>query len=355
MRILITNISLAELGGTQLYVRDLAHGLRRRGHDVAVYSPEPGLALDVPVFDRLDDAPVPDVIHAHHTTVAMEAFLRFPGVPGVFLVHDRRSWHDEPPKFPGILRTAAVDEACLERVPGGRVIPNAVDLDRFRPRGPLPGKPHRALLFASGSAGKRHVRPVTRACRTAGIELDVVGVKNQIDAPEKILGGYDLVFGKARCALEAMAVGAAVVLVSGEGAGPMVTTSEFDRLRALNFGFRTLTRPLHALAGEIAKYDAADATRVAKRVREEASLDGMLDRWIALYEEILREKRPPDLAAEARAAAEYLRGLHRSLLDLQLIRQSQSYRVSRKIMDTPVVGGLLRAARRFLDSGGTRG
>ena len=40
-----------------------------------------------------------------------------------------------------------------------------------------------------------------------------------------LTGDYDLVFAKARCALEAMAVGAAVVLCDTHGLGPMVTSA----------------------------------------------------------------------------------------------------------------------------------
>ena len=49
--------------------------------------------------------------------------------------------------------------------------------------------------------------------------------------PERVLGRYDIVFAKAKAAMEAMAVGAAVVLCDFGGVGPMVTWADFDRLR----------------------------------------------------------------------------------------------------------------------------
>src|SRR5438128_9049089 len=50
--------------------------------------------------------------------------------------------------------------------------------------------------------------------------------------------------------------------------GPMVTTAALDRLRALNFGIRTLREPLvpEVLAREIARYDPADAAQVSRRI-----------------------------------------------------------------------------------------
>lgn len=129
--------------------------------------------------------------------------------------------------------------------------------------------------------------------------------------PEQLLRDYDLVFAKARCALEAMAVCAAVVLCHGLRMGPLVTSGDFDRLRSLNFGRRALVEPLSAagLLREIERYDAADALTVAKRVREESGVDRQLDRLLALYEEAIERGRstPVDPAQESRATAVYLR------------------------------------------------
>ena len=39
---------------------------------------------------------------------------------------------------------------------------------------------------------------------------------------------YDIVFAKARAAIEAMAVGAAVIVCDFDGVGPMVSTENVD-------------------------------------------------------------------------------------------------------------------------------
>jgi len=71
-----------------------------------------------------------------------------------------------------------------------------------------------------------------------GPELDVIGfgAGTGVSNPEHVLHRHDIVFATARCALEAMAVGAAVVLCDFGGVGPMVTGENFDRLRCMNFG-----------------------------------------------------------------------------------------------------------------------
>lgn len=332
LRVLITNTTLASRTGTETYVRDLALVLLRRGHAPVVYSPETGeIARElrkatVPVVEDLAGvAEVPDVIHGNQSAELMTALLHFPGVPGIFFCHSWiGGWSNEPPRFPRVLRHVAVDDTCRDRLAlehgvGAdrlRVLLNAVDLERFRPRAPLPARPGRALVFSNTANDSTHLAAVREACRRAGISLDVVGAEanNPTSRPEELLGRYDLVFAKARCALEAMAVGAAVVLCDMYGSGPLVTTGELERLRRLNFGMRSLDRPLDAdvLAGEVARYDAADAAEVSRRVRETAGLDALVDEIVELYREVVAEhaaRGVADAHEEGRAAAAYVRSL----------------------------------------------
>ena len=128
-----------------------------------------------------------------------------------------------------------------------------------------------------------------------GIALDVVGAGtgSESEEPEQILSNYDLVFAKARCALEAMAVGCAVVLCDTRGLGGMVRTNDVATLREWNFGMRCLQQPASTgrVIREILAYDAADAAAVSAYIRENASLDCALDRYTSLYEEIAAEER----------------------------------------------------------------
>lgn len=79
-----------------------------------------------------------------------------------------------------------------------------------------------------------------------------------------MLGGYDLVFAKARCALEAMAVGCAVVLCDVGGLGPLVTRAQVQHLRRWNFGRRTRLRRAPVLGRSLFLTKRA-APRVVRR------------------------------------------------------------------------------------------
>ena len=287
LRVLLTNICLDGRTGTEIVTRNIALELKRQGHMPEVFTLEDG-----PIAEELRLASIPattdinqlrgpvDVIHGHHNPTTAIAAARFPDVPAIFVCHDFLAWHDAPPKLANICRYVAVDKAVEDRLTHEgiasdrvQVILNAVDTQRFRPGASLPAYPARALLFAKQ---KGPIREVSAACDLLGISLDIVGpaIDNVTSTPEQLMPEYDLVFASAMTALEALACGRPVVVCDGRGLAGMVTGSNFDAWRPLNFGRRTLNRPVERrlLIDEINRYDAEDATALMARVRNEASL-----------------------------------------------------------------------------------
>ena len=341
LRILLTCRTLARRTGSEAYTKDLAIGLRRRGFEPIVYAPEGGeLAHElkmatVAVIDRLDRlAVLPDLIHGNHHPETITALLHYPDLPAINVCHAWNSEEATPVHHPRVLRYVAVDVVCRDRlvqeegIPPERVrlLQNAVDLERFRPRGPLPGTPQRALVFSNYATEGSHLEVAAEACRRLGIAFEAIGsgVGRPVAAPERVLGTFDLVFGKARCALEALAVGAAVVLCDATGTGPLVTPANVAALRRENFGIRTILEPLEPehLVREIRRYDPADAAAASRFVRETAGLEPAIDDLVALYREVVEEFRaaPRDPLADARAVAEYLRRFAPSWRDTDLLR-----------------------------------
>src|SRR5437762_697175 len=195
------------------------------------------------------------------------------------------------------------------------VLLSAIDVGVFRQREPLPPKPRRAVVYSNLAHELTFVPAIREACRRAGIELDVVGASagTAVPHPESILGGYDLAFAKAKCAMEAMACGLAVILCSGSGIGGMVRSADFDRLRRLNFGIRALQKPLSAetLLAELTLYDVDDARAVSDRIRETASLDELHESLFSTYEAAIEEHaaNKTEPVAESRRAAALLHDL----------------------------------------------
>lgn len=344
LNVLVTNLKYSSRSGTETYVRDLALELVRQGHHPVLFTPVAGAVADelrhatIPVVDRLDQVEcVPDIIHGHHCHQLVSALLHFTNTPAIFLCHDAVAWHDDPPLFPRILRYVPVDDLCRERVlnDGGvpedrvQVIHNFVDLNRFVPRPPLPSRPRRALVFSNLARSGNYFDQIAEACASRGIELEVAGAASgrQLIHPEEALREYDLVFAKAKAAMEAMAVGCAVVLCDQIGLGPLVSANRFDQLRAVNFGRRSLSNAITSqnLLDEIDRYDSEDAAEVARRLRACAGLTATVENLVALYREVIAEYSsagPPDREAERIATAAYMARIGRTTA----IIDSENYR-----------------------------
>jgi hypothetical protein len=358
LRVLITNRVLLDGSGTETVTRDLALELRNLGHEPVIYSPALGavaqqlrvegitVCSDIRQIKRL-----PDIIHGHHHAETLTALLQFPDTPAIFVCHDATAWHDDPLIFPRVLRYVAVDYRCQKRLEENpdiprenmRVVFNAVDLARFKPRPPLPSRPSRAAIFSNYATRLTHAIAVIEACKRSGIAVDVIGkgFNTATLRPEETLLDYDIVFAKARCALEAMAVGCAVVLCDFAGLGGMVDGSRFTELRMLNFGGGTLSRPLDpaSIAAEIRRYDAREAKRVSERVRAEASLSGAMTEWLELYDEVIAESRSLNESVDQTRRQKELGAIAEYLVNWGYDARIQLERERfRKLADWPLLG-----------------
>ncbi len=329
--VLITNAFFRNWSGSELYVADLALELVRRGHKAVVYSPRLGKLADemrsksIPVVDDFGLIGVkPDLIHGQHHLETMKALSFFPGVPAVFFCHGWTPWEEIPPIHPRILRYVSVSHTVQDRlIYECGVAPekisgllNFVDLAKFSPRQPLPGRPKKALIFDNQSDEKM-IALVRGCCLEKGIELDVIGFSSgtATEHPETVLGAYDLVFARGRSALESVAVGCAVISCSMSGMGGMVSTQNVEWIRNNNFGIRVNSQAISqaGISAEIDKYDAEDAGRVSRWVREGAGLTSAVDQVLEVYAETINDWRVsgsgPDASAELVAFHNYLSGL----------------------------------------------
>src|SRR3982074_1351520 len=111
LRILITNLFVANFSGSETVVELLADALRRAGHAPMIFAPTLGpqaermQARGHVVVDRLALLPQrPDVMHLQHITPALMALVAFPGVPAVFTCHSATIEVEAPRLHPQIRR-----------------------------------------------------------------------------------------------------------------------------------------------------------------------------------------------------------------------------------------------------------
>ena len=330
MRVLLTNTRLDGRGGTESFMRDLARGLESRGHTLMAYGSDTQqqerlLENDVmAVATDLEHLPVrPDVIHAMHHLDAMTAIASLPGVPALYHCHGA-VWRESVPKHPRIYRHLAVSTTLAERIAVEfnlapdtiTVLPNGVDLSRFRSVRSLPRRPARALFFNS-----RH-RPdsdtlaaIREAAARLQMDLDCVGTPfgRSTREPEKLLPEYDVVFASGRSAIEALACGCAVVILGRTSCGELVRLENVASLRDRNFSIAVNSPPPSPdrIVAGLEHFSPEECAAVSARLRQEADFGQTVDALLAIYQQIVEQHRraEPDPAAEMRAMARYLRRL----------------------------------------------
>ena len=130
--------------------------------------------------------------------------------------------------------------------------------------------------------------------------------------PESLLGQYDIVFAKGRCAREALAVGCSVIISDSQGLGQMVTSANVERLARMNFGRRLLQHQHieERVVAEIRKHDSDDAEKASNFIRKRSGLHQLVGELLSTYQRVAREHQQESLndpANEFRQIADYLR------------------------------------------------
>ncbi len=367
MRILLTNNTLDDRAGTELYLCEVAEALQAAGHEPVCFSLNLGKMAarlaerGIPVSDDLRALPgPPDVIHGQHFIETTLAAMTWRQVPVISFCHGPEAWQEAACQLPNVVRWIAVDASSRRRlvedegIDPARVttLLNHFDERRFQPRAPLPAKPQKALI-ASNYLTPRHpaVLAARAACEAKGIALHTAGrhLGGIVENMETLLPQFDIVFGKARILIEAAAVGCAVVQLEYFGAGLLGQMENYDTLRAHNFGYHTMGLPLDAavIGHELDRYDAADAALFSQRIREEATLQKTMASLIPLYAEAMTHPSPDyDPALEA---GDFLR-FHLRLSKLPLKDLRKTTHVPLRLPAFPIRPGGLAESWEHLTS-----
>jgi hypothetical protein len=308
MNVLITNIAISQYTGTETYVKELAIELINRGHSVEIFTFFVG-ELAKELIDKGINVTLnlkhlkltPDIIHAHHNITTLKALSFFKNTPVIYFIHDRTYEFDYPIRHKNILQYIAVDFNCKERFclenhfkeEDIEVVHNWANTDRFRLKEKINSHPKKALVF-SNYLNENNIYPqIKEACFELGIDLDIIGFSsgNPCKNPEDILQKYDLVFAKAKAALEAMATGAAVIVCDYRGLGGMVTSSNMMHFRDFNFGMKLMTNAptKNNLIIEINKYNPSETIKVSEYIIKESDFFIVVTRLESIYSRVIMD------------------------------------------------------------------
>ena len=238
------------VGGTESYLLTVAEQLQKMGHEVTVHAMEvddsanAAAVRGIRVVRGERDLPRScDAVLAHDSTVSLIHARLYPGTPQVFVCHSDHFAHQLPPQLPGVtqalvvlseriarrMRALALDQEIVR-------LRQPVDLARFAPRD-LPRERARRVLVLSGHTQHPRQRMIDEACADLGLECERVGFLTAMSlTPELAMTHADVVVGKARVIVEAMACGRAAYVWDLNGGDGWVTPERYERLEADNFG-----------------------------------------------------------------------------------------------------------------------
>jgi len=250
MEVVLGFFGLESLSGGGTYTLTVAEQLQRLGHEVTVFGLYEGEAADSGrerglriVFEEGALPTACDAVLAGDQMTSLALAERFPTAPQVFVMIAEEDWgFTVPPQVPGVVQAVLVKHDRVERAaralsvrPQIVRLRQPVDLRRFAPITPIRERPERVLLFGNYLSGPRR-SVVEEVCADAGLECLHVGGDAASRTPEATIAEADIVIGKARTIVEAMACGRAAYVYDVQGGDGWVTPERYPLLEADNFG-----------------------------------------------------------------------------------------------------------------------
>ncbi|MDX6696702.1 MAG: hypothetical protein QOE65_99 [Solirubrobacteraceae bacterium] len=301
MRVVLGTHHLIAQAGADTYLVTVAEQLLALGHDVTIHALEQGPMADraraggLPVAageSQLPDAV--DAVVAQDEVTALQLADRYPTAPRVFVCHSDLFGIDAPPQVPDVVSAIVVmSDRVARHLAAMPVRPEVVrlrqpiDVNRFRPAGTAREQPRKLVAIGNYARGDRRALLASVAAEM-GLETSFHGGEDPpTDQPEAAMAWADIVVGKSRVTLEAMACGRAAYVYDFLGADGWVTPERYPALEADAFLGQATDAPVERarLLRELAAYrpDMGGANRDLALAHHRAddharALVGLLDR-----------------------------------------------------------------------------
>ena len=300
--------------GTEIVTRDLAIGMRRRGHDVDVYTGQTGglteelAAAGVNIYTDPDSVPVPDVFHVNHMGFARPLMELHKSVPVLVQCHDATHGNAALFNSDQVKLWSGVSQACRTRVgletgvplEAVRFLPNCVETDHLPElRQKMPIFPRRWLFVGEKPGGKRLERRLRLAAALFATRLDIVGpfvsAPDIVDDLASHAASYDLVFASARCALESAAAGTGVIVCDPRGLAGFLGREQWGHWGPHNLGLGCMDKSpnLANLIGSVLAWRRSEVHAVSHAIRRGRSLAELLQQLEQSYLHILGQGPAP--------------------------------------------------------------
>lgn len=312
MKILLTNHHLFSYQGTENFTYVIADFLRRRGHEVTLYSAyfarlqEDFKRIGVRIVTDIETikGEAFDIAHVHHQINLYEVRFYFPTLPIVLLCHGV-NFLETPPSFDvNVTQFLAVSERAENNMLKAgvekdkiRLFRNMIDEDEFYPIKPIHEFPKKALVV-SNKIDLYTEEVIRNACQQFNIACTFVGERfKKVSYHEmaELINQYDLIFSLGRGVMEALFCGRIPIVLDFEGGDGMVTEKTIHEQVKSNFSgnLYNLRYSVDELVEVIKQYDATKIDSLREVALTLFSAERRIDDLIAIYEQCMGVKVQP--------------------------------------------------------------
>lgn len=307
MKILITNYSLRDYKGSELFTYELVRELKCRSHEVFVFSLELGKVsedigkLGVQVSCNIEDFQKEnfDIVHIQHNPTAKIIEKYFPSTPKIFMAHGFIPRFEQPPNI-AFCKYFAVSDIARDHlnkwhnIPKDRIviIRNFIDIERFQNKKELNAKPKKLLVLSNHFTLKNQLI-VAKACKEVKIDFSHIGLpNNSVQNVEDHINNYDIVITIGRGVLESLACERNVIVFDWSGGDGLITEENFYEIQRNNFSGKSFNIRFNgkSLANEIRKYDYRLGKKLRELVLKENSKEKIVDKILEEYEYCIKNK-----------------------------------------------------------------
>lgn len=275
LKILLGNITLSFLGGSETWTYTLATALKKMGHRVNCFSPELGVfsskleKQDIKCFDQISSNKIKSftyildennidnydvIISSHHEIVD---YLRnaFPKTPIISVIHGIIHLINNDIKAPehpaltaGVNQFIAVSEEVQNKLKRdynleSDVIRNFIDLDEFSTSRSIAEKPERIFINTNyNSKEDEEIRVIKEAADHYGAHVSAVGMNfTPSMSVRKAIEDADIVVGMGRSVLEGLSMGRIGIVHGRWGTAGVIHNDESaHEMAQFNFSGRCL-------------------------------------------------------------------------------------------------------------------
>lgn len=273
MRLVLATNAFDHVGGSETYLLTAAEHLQRLGHELVIHAVEVGAVAElactrgIPVAASEDELPAAcDAAIVQDAGMAYALADRYPGTPQLFVAHSPLHDFQLPPQIAASpVSVVVMNERVAARVaaldlpyPVTR-LRQPIDTERFVALGAPRERPRRVLLLGNYQESQ-HRDLLEQAWAPAGVEFVTTGRRDSaVVDPFEQIADADIIVGKGRVILEAMACGRPAYLYDDFGTDGWVTHENYEQLESSGFNGQATTRTadLGLLREDLAAYDPA--------------------------------------------------------------------------------------------------